>query len=139
MELSWKQRWLLVRAWLMLVLVAAGLALFGLRRLRPALLPGVCPAPSRMDLPEAQSFGRIVHGAASWSPLRATCLAQSLVLCRLLRGQGLAAELRIGVLRAGETISAHAWVEHGGVALGEPMADLERFSSFNTDILTRGV
>jgi hypothetical protein len=65
-------------------------------------------------------IARIVGGAAAWNLLSATCLARSLVLCRLLRSEGLAADLRIGVARPGGAFRAHAWVEHHGVALGEP-------------------
>jgi hypothetical protein len=46
-------------------------------------------------------------------PLNATCLKKSLVLLRVLRRRGHAAELRLGVGRVDGTFASHAWVECG--------------------------
>jgi hypothetical protein len=51
---------------------------------------------------------------------RPTCLVSSLVLFRLLREQGDAAELVVGLPLAGESPDAHAWVEIRGVDVGPP-------------------
>jgi hypothetical protein len=47
-------------------------------------------------------------------PLDATCLKKSLVLLRVLRRRGHAAELRLGVRRRDGAFASHAWVECGG-------------------------
>lgn len=68
------------------------------------------------------SPGRLAQltGIAARHHLRPmVCLPQSLALQALLRRQGLSAELRIGVRRAGGKLQAHAWVEHAGSPLGE--------------------
>jgi hypothetical protein len=46
-------------------------------------------------------------------PLHATCLKKSLVLIRVLRQRGHAAELRLGVRQVDGTFASHAWVECG--------------------------
>jgi len=50
--------------------------------------------------------------------LGVNCLSEALVLDWLLRRQGLASELRLGVRQSECGLEAHAWVEHAGQALG---------------------
>jgi hypothetical protein len=45
---------------------------------------------------------------------RTSCLEQSLVLCRMLRRQGMNAALRIGARKEEDRFEAHAWVEMEG-------------------------
>ena len=129
--LSWAQRRLLAHAWVLLPAVAAGVRLFGFRRMEALLLPGAGAPAGRVDAAAARLIARIVHGAANRNPFHPNCLTRSLVLCRLLRRQGLAAGLRLGVAKPGGTFAAHAWVEHGGVALSEADSVAERYASFN--------
>ena len=129
--LTWAQRGQLAQAWLLLPLVALGLRLFGFRRVQALLLRPAAAAPAREDLPAAQAAARIVHSAARWSPLPASCLARSLVLCRLLRRQGLFADLRIGVAKPNGRFEAHAWVEHLGVVLNDGQDVERRFAAFD--------
>ena len=91
----------------------------------------------RNDLAEAQAAALAVNRAANWHPLRPNCLPRSLVLVRLLRLRGLAADLRIGVAKPGESLAAHAWVEHGGVALAESDTTLRTYAPFDEGVLTR--
>jgi hypothetical protein len=88
-------------------------------------------------LTEAQSVALAARRAANWHPLRPNCLARSLVLVRLLRLWGLSADLRIGVAKPDETLAAHAWVEHGGVALAQADATIAAYARFDQSILTR--
>ena len=136
-ELSWRQRGLLVRAWLLFFVAAPALRLFGFRRTQAALTPGAGAPASRHDIQEAQALARLVHAAANRNPFRPNCLARSLVLCHLLRLRGLAAELRIGVAAPGGAFAAHAWVEHGGVALAEAESSVQTYAPFDEALLTR--
>jgi len=136
-ELSWRDRGLLVRAWLLLCLVAPGLQVVGLRRTEGAWTPGAGARASRHDIDEAQAVARLVHAAANRNPFRPNCLARALVLVRLLRRQGFAAELRIGVAAPGGAFAAHAWVEHGGVALAEAESSVQAYAPFDEALPTR--
>jgi len=138
-ELSCGQRWLLVQAWLTLPIVAAGLRLIGFRMMRTLLLLGDGATAGRTDLAAAHSLARIVRGAANWTPFHANCLARSLVLSRLLRCQGLAHNLRIGVHKPDGHFAAHAWVEHGCVALAEPETVADRYATFENGLLSKRV
>jgi len=129
-NLSWDQRRLFVQAWLLLPLTVAALRLFGFRRTQDALLGGGHSA-GRVNLPAAQAADRILHSACRWSPASANCLVRSLVLCRLLAGRKLAAELCIGVAMPEGRLIAHAWVEHGGVVLNDSQDVGMRFAAFD--------
>jgi len=135
--LTWAQRRLLAQAWLLLPLVALSLRLLGFRRTRAALLPPAAAVPCGEDLNAAQVVTRIAHSAARRSPVHASCLARSLVVCRLLSRQGLVAELRIGVAKPDARLEAHAWVEHGGVVLSDGQDEDSRFAAFDGAVFSR--
>jgi hypothetical protein len=112
---------LFLRAWFLLPLLTLLLRLAGFRAAQRALRgrlgsPGVAGAP--VDLARAAS--RMVRAAARHSIFPSTCLERSLLLWWLLARRGVASQLRIGVRKTAEKFEAHAWVEHDGVAIGEP-------------------
>lgn len=57
-----------------------------------------------------------------------TCLRRALTLQKLLARRGIAADLKIGVHKCDDQLSAHAWLEYQGKPLGEPEQVVERFS-----------
>jgi hypothetical protein len=116
-----------------LLLPIAGLALhaLGLRRTLRLFAGGANPAAA--PAPEAaETLARAVeHAARSYSVYPADCLVRSLVLLWLLRRRGITAELRLGARTLTGRFEAHAWVEHGGVPLGDD-ADVARvFHAFD--------
>jgi aryl-alcohol dehydrogenase-like predicted oxidoreductase len=50
----------------------------------------------------------------------AGCLPRALALQWMLKRRGIAADIRLGVRTDAGTLSAHAWVECQGIALGGP-------------------
>ena len=70
----------------------------------------------------AVDVGRTAHlvdATAAFYPLNPTCLKKSLILLRILGRRGVRAELRLGVRKAQEQFSAHAWVVcDGRIVLG---------------------
>ena len=108
------ERALLIGACALLPAVAAGLRLLSLKTLlrllaRPRGVGAAIP-PERAAV--------LVEAVAARLPLRATCLARSLVLHALLGRLGIDTHLVIGAAPAGGALEAHAWVEHRGVPLG---------------------
>jgi Transglutaminase-like superfamily len=79
---------------------------------RPARPTDARYAPARLS--------RAVYRSLRLGRRRPTCLVSSLVLFRLLREQGDAAELVIGLPPASGDPIAHAWVELGGQDVGPP-------------------
>ena len=107
---------LAVRIWARLMLVATWLR----RTPLPELVRRLGDVPSAGGPRYAPvALGNAVARSLGVGRIRPRCLAQSLVLFRLLREQGEAAELLIG-LPAGTRTRAHAWVEVRGVDVGPP-------------------
>lgn len=116
-----------------LLLPLAGLALhvLGLRRTLRLFSSGANPAqaPSRE---RAEDIARAVeHAGRKYSIYPADCLVRSLVILRLLRRRGLAAELRIGARTLIGRFEAHAWVEHCGMPLGADAGEARVFHAFD--------
>ncbi len=68
-----------------------------------------------------------VRRAASLAPMRPACLCRSLALWSLLREEGESGALRLGARQSPTGLLAHAWVEVGGIALGEEPGVAARF------------
>jgi hypothetical protein len=109
-----------------LVVVAEILATYALARvrLRRSGLPATLEALRARPGPRAEGnpvstgrrLGRAVSRTLAPLPADSRCLMQSLVLTRLLARRGIETRLVIAV-RAGESFAAHAWIEHGELAL----------------------
>lgn len=72
---------------------------------------------------------RLVAVAAQYTG--GSCLVRSILLARLLEGQGIQAQLRIGVRKGENGFEAHAWVETDGVILNEAPDVSDRFAAFD--------
>jgi len=84
-------------------------------------------------LAEAEAVARAVSHVARFGPVRARCLVRAVALSRMLRARGIAGSVvRIGVRRTASEFDAHAWVELGGVALGEAEAHVRSFAALTT-------
>jgi hypothetical protein len=109
--LSRADKWLVVRAAMSVVTMSAGVRLVRLRRLLRSSAPRAV-AVAGVAIPDyvtaVDRAGRYVPGA--------TCLTKSLALARMLRKNGVAANVRIGVKAAG-AFEAHAWVEVDGAPI----------------------
>ena len=114
--LSAGERRTLAAAWMLLLIAPLLLRVLPLSRL-------VTP-PRRRDVPvlPPERVARLVEIAARRVP-SARCLAIAIVTARLLARQGTTATLRIGVARHAEGLTAHAWLECGGVPLLADVGD----------------
>ena len=118
--------------------VAAGIAIFGFKKLHAVLARPPRPRSARSFAAEAaearaRSAAKVVAIAAGRGPVRATCLRRSLLLWWLLRRDGIETVLRVGVNRDSGSLNAHAWIEY----LGRPLNDADdialRFPAFDQD------
>jgi Transglutaminase-like superfamily len=138
--LSREERWLLLKALVLLPVAKRALRLGALRHL-PRSTPRIRPQPGHepagaQGAEEARRVARMVSAAARNGPWRPTCLEQSVVLLWLLARQGIPAQLRIGVRKQPEALEAHAWVESGGVVLNDSADVSERYQPFEGDLAT---
>lgn len=131
--LSGRDRRLLARAWGRLLLVDLVLHVWPLPKVQSLLRRLVSEVPPRLPsrsvpLPDpAAALSRLVGIAARHHLRPMRCLQQALVLQSLLAEEGIAAELRIGVRKEGNQLSAHAWLERAGSPLAHPASALERY------------
>jgi Transglutaminase-like superfamily len=128
------QRWLLIRAALLLWSTKLGLWLLPFQTLR-RLLAKFAPRPARVPGTDRLSRERVVWAvetAARHMPLANTCLTQALAAQVLLAQRGYPALLRIGVVKGeNDNLQAHAWLESGGeVVIGG--YELERYKHLAT-------
>ena len=134
------ERRLVIAASALLPLVALGIRAVGLRRVQAFLAPPTSNArpPSAASLDSARRIAGLVAIAARHGPYRAKCLPLSLTLQRVLQGEGIESELRLGVRKDGDALVGHAWVEHGGTPLLEERDVHERFAAFDEALAARG-
>lgn len=132
-RLSSRERSLLLKALVLLPLVTLVLQLGGLKRTQAVLMRLPQPnllVPTNAQVPLIISTVQMVQIAAQYSPWWTNCLKKSLVLWYLLRHQGVASQLQIGVrLEAG--FQSHAWVEYQGRVIGESQDVRQLYTAFD--------
>lgn len=112
------------RAVVLLPLIGVSLRARGYKKTQVYLqkrLDGVTALQAQQERNTAnvENTCRMVRAAARYGLGHPTCLEESLALWYLLRGQGTAANLRIGVRKLADKFEAHAWVEWQGAALNQ--------------------
>jgi hypothetical protein len=130
LRLSATERWLLVKAALLLWVVKLGLVWLPFRILR-RFIDGLTESPIGLRDADRCSTEKVVWAVETASrlmPWARTCLTQALTTQVLLLRRGRPAELHIGVLTGDENqFMAHAWVESGAeVVIGGH--ELERYT-----------
>lgn len=108
-------QWQLLRARIAILLIRRG------RLLETVAATAVPDAPADAEsLAMARMISLAVDRAADYGLFRPTCLVRSIALDRMLRQDGVSGSVvRIGARsRAGRT-EMHAWIEVGGVVVGE--------------------
>ena len=130
LSLSWRDRWDLAQAWILLVLLDLGLRLAPFRQVQRLALSSKRVRRELAEGDAAVTIGRLqrlVDAAAHHHLYPMTCLRRSLVLQRLLARRGIPVDLQIGVQHEAGHLKAHAWVEYRGRAIGEPQAISTQF------------
>jgi len=133
-SLSGFERLLLVQAFLMLAWTSLSLRFFGLKKRYTSGNNNLSCSLNEKNSSLVQATTRMVQIAGRYSPFTASCLAQSLVLLKLLRNQGIIAHLRIGVQKAADQVKAHAWVELQGEVLNDSADVSCRYIPFKNPI-----
>jgi len=85
------------------------------------------------DPDQVRKINRVVRAAVHHSLLHFTCLEESLGLWYLLRKQGIASQVRIGVRKSNGKFEAHAWVEYAGEAINQPEAAHVHYAAFEKE------
>ena len=130
LALSWRDRWLLTRATLLLAGIRLGLILLPFQRLAHVLehLGRARRSPPEGD---REDIDRIVAAVAVMSHYvpGVKCLERALAAKVLLSARGHPVDLRIGVDRGpGVQLEAHAWLEDNGRIIIGNVEDLGRYT-----------
>lgn len=135
-------QWRVLPAWERRVLLLCGLLLpmiwLGLRLLPFTRVQRLCARETTLTpadtlpmglsaIEYAQRCAVLVGIAARHGVYSANCLHQSLALCWILRRERIPAQLRIGVHDKLDDFRAHAWVEVGGIPLGQVLTGYAPF------------
>lgn len=122
--LSWAERWLLARVFVLLGVAWLALRIVPFRRLAGHLGPFQVETPVEAPpehLAEARRIGRAIARVSPHTPWRSNCFPQALVAKFWLRRRGIPSTLYLGVLltKAGTDgdaftgMAAHAWLRCG--------------------------
>jgi hypothetical protein len=87
---------------------------------------GLPPEPRE----RAERVARMVGIASRHGIVEVTCLHRALVLWWILGRRGIACRLRLGTRHRPGPFEAHAWIECGGVPIGESSTHLATFDAF---------
>lgn len=79
----------------------------------------------------SQTAQKMLDAASRYGVARGNCLSKSIVLCHLLRRNGLPATLRLGGRKEGPQFAAHAWVELESVVIDDPEGLYKDFVRFD--------
>jgi Transglutaminase-like superfamily len=136
-KLDREERSLFVRGSLLLPVIALSVRVRGFRSSH-AMLECFLPAPNEHARPmnedaekSSSRTARMVRAAARYSPVRSTCLEQSLELWWLLGRRGILSSVRIGTRKNARGLEAHAWVECEGNALNEVDEPRRHYAAFD--------
>jgi hypothetical protein len=128
------ERRIVVQSFAGLVLTRAGLRVvgFGLwKRVAAALASSLGDADGENSRAVSAAVVKMHAAAERRLFFKPSCLEHALVLCWLLRRQGIAAELRVGGRKEQGRFEAHAWVEAGGAPLGDAGETHRQFARFD--------
>lgn len=107
-----------LRAWVWLLVFDFVLHTWTFGAVRRLAVRTLAPAPANPAREIARCL-QAVERARVYHLYPMTCLRRSLTLQKLLAGQGVKADLRIGVNKNDGVFAAHAWIEAGGEIVGE--------------------
>ncbi len=135
--LSNQERWLLAKALLLLPWVSLSVHSLGYRQTQAWLCRFAVTSSHLSSQETIIKTTQMVKIAVRYSRLWTNCLKQSLVLWALLRGQGVASEIRIGVKLHQGQFTAHAWVEYDGIVLNDRPDVSDQFAPLETPVEVR--
>jgi len=139
-HLSWWDGWILLQAWVGLLVVDLGLRLLPFGRVKDWLASRPVAETRPLSAGTTATVQRLrwlvtAAGQHHLYPMR--CLQQALVLQWLLSRRGIQTELKIGVRKEKDQLCAHAWLEHASHSIGECPGVVDTFAPLSAIIPQR--
>lgn len=131
LSFSWRDRWVLLQAWVLLLAVNLGLRVLPFPWVQRLVKLGRKRAGDRGaggTPATVQRLAWIADVAGRNHLWQVRCLHRALALQWLLGRHGIATDLQIGVRKEADEISAHAWLTYAGYPIGEPPSIAEGFA-----------
>lgn len=127
--MSARERLLHIRIGLLLATIRFALTVLPYRVVCRAIdTVSMRPDPARLRDPDfASECAAAIVRMSRYVP-RATCLVQAHTLRFLMQKHGLPVDMRIGVQKHGDELSAHAWVESEGAVILGRVRGLARYN-----------
>lgn len=121
LQLSGRDKGVLLKATLALIMVRLGLALLPFRTVRRLLISKGHRMHQQPPSFTPERLAWAVNTMSRYIPGTRRCLTKALALQMLLRQRGYSANFRLGALKTEDGLfQAHAWVEHEGkILIGE--------------------
>lgn len=95
----------------------------------PDTEPAPSFVPSEASIARSKALALAISRAAAYGIFRPACLVRSVALCRLMERRGIHnAVVRVGVVMRGAVMHAHAWVEYGGIILGDDPVNVSDYA-----------
>ncbi len=123
--LNFQQKYIFIAAWFLLGWMRVAILTVSFKRLVRALEHHRDTTAARTldeyQIIQAIEIGRMVERAARYTPWQSRCLAQVLVVQRLLAARGISGQFFLAVRKGGsesanpDSLFAHAWVRCGDV------------------------
>ncbi len=127
-RLSFAEWFLFLQAWVWLLFFDIGLRTCPFPSLQTfAARLSIRSVPSEQAETTIQAVRTAVDRARYNHLYLMTCLRRSLALQKMLAQRGIVAELKIGVQKDPDMLSAHAWVEYQGKSIGEPENVMDQY------------
>lgn len=133
-HVSWAERWLLLKALVVVTLVRLGLLLLPFRMVKHGVTQSIEKMASKhRSGPAMEAYQHRVVWAVRAVARRTLgirpCLVQALATQWLLGRVGCETKLRIGVVKENDqTLKAHAWLERGGDVIIGGRSSLVRYT-----------
>lgn len=139
-----EERWLILRAALILPLTQIGLRFFGFQRWKELIEKFPLSVSVPQTLPVGAQVGtqndtalrtvRAVRSAELHGLTKPNCLERSMTLWWMLRREGIEGELHIGARHMAGKFEAHAWVELAGRVLNDGAEVHQHYARFDAPI-----
>ncbi len=90
------------------------------------ILPRIQKTDNKVNL-KAGHLSEIINISFTNSIFKSTCLERSLFIYFILGLNGIKSNIKIGVDKNGEDLSAHAWVKHGDIILNDSIENTKKY------------
>jgi hypothetical protein len=134
-SLSWRDKWLFWKAVSLALFIRVSLKMTSFKKTVRFLKRFEEPKTvAENGLPELKKYRALLNLAYRLPPF-VNCLAISVAFWLLMKRKGIKTDLKFGMLKEGEKLRAHAWLEYNGSPIAPDKRYDEKYIAFSESIL----